>query len=103
MSSSRTAAECSARMQNAVTALPGNSPFHGVCYCEGLYRRVYVRVRAKNCARNSYTLGILFDALLDKRVPFAFLRTAHELAHFSPAHVARRLVVFKLRAPRTEL
>ena len=81
-------------MQNAVIAYPGNSPFPGVCYLEDRDASRFV-CKSKNCAGNSYLLGIP----LDKGVPFAFLHTAHVLANFSPVHKACRFVVYKLCAP----
>ena len=83
-----------ARMQNAVTAYPGNSPFPGVCYCEDRGASTFV-CKSENCAGNSYPLGIL----LDEGVPFAFLCTAHAFANFSPAHVTRLFIIYKLCAP----
>ena len=84
-----------ARMQNVVIAYTGSNPFRGVCYCDDRGASTFV-FKSENCAGNSYPLGIL----LEKGVPFTFLRAAHALANFSPAHpVARRFVVYKLYAP----
>ena len=78
-------------MQGVVTAYPGNSPFTRVCYRADRGASTFV-CKSENCAGNSYPHG----TLLDKGVPFAFLRTAHALANFSPAHVTRRLVVLQV-------